>query len=516
MYAQVEKSKENRGRPVANAVAQKKSSLKQGFGFVDNRHEALVQRKLQEHKSSIFESRDLLSDSTTQRLSFNEDPAEFPIKKTKLATINLNTIQKTAKNVSDAIKNDKYPSLKKWYAELKKAVDGSGVTEALTIVVQEIFNIVREEDVSIQRAVYDDLKKLLNRYNNKNHRYPIKLSIVPSLPAREIQATSEYLSYPDSPSHNSMTQEEASRSFSQIFNESSTITLQDQQGRGQTIPVVDSFAKAGRAIRYQQYANETIAPIPFSVQQGDTHTLFEYRHDYVANPLRQREDAYRRDGQIGSWADIIKLIDSTTTIQNIINIINGNVTTQATQVQLEVAGAMVADTKNGIKNWITIMKGLPGGTTIKNLLNTEYAEFVDSRSYKTPKSFTGPETSLKMMEQEDTSMEEDILDDWPEQTANQVLLSRIGNVDELRLAAGQMAEAIETAVTIDPKLEEVTSDFISETVVVYARTISLNSELAEILDFLVAELVYGEDYTEALDDLRDNPKYSEYINALRG
>jgi hypothetical protein len=37
MYEQVEKPKENKSRAVANSVAQKKSNIKQGFGFVDNR-----------------------------------------------------------------------------------------------------------------------------------------------------------------------------------------------------------------------------------------------------------------------------------------------------------------------------------------------------------------------------------------------------------------------------------------------------------------------------------------------
>lgn len=37
MYEQVEKSKENKSRSVANAVAQKKGNVKLGFGFVDNR-----------------------------------------------------------------------------------------------------------------------------------------------------------------------------------------------------------------------------------------------------------------------------------------------------------------------------------------------------------------------------------------------------------------------------------------------------------------------------------------------
>lgn len=48
MYAQVEKPKENKSRAVGNSVAQKKSSVKQRFGFVDNRPEAIAQRKLQE------------------------------------------------------------------------------------------------------------------------------------------------------------------------------------------------------------------------------------------------------------------------------------------------------------------------------------------------------------------------------------------------------------------------------------------------------------------------------------
>lgn len=49
MYAQAKKSnKENKSRPVANSVAQKKSNGSQGFEFVDNRDEAVAQRKIQE------------------------------------------------------------------------------------------------------------------------------------------------------------------------------------------------------------------------------------------------------------------------------------------------------------------------------------------------------------------------------------------------------------------------------------------------------------------------------------
>jgi len=48
MYAQVEKSKENKSRAIAKSLAQKKSNVKQGFGFIDNRPNTITQRKLQE------------------------------------------------------------------------------------------------------------------------------------------------------------------------------------------------------------------------------------------------------------------------------------------------------------------------------------------------------------------------------------------------------------------------------------------------------------------------------------
>ena len=45
MYEQVEKPKENKNRAVANTVTQTKNSVKDGFGFVDNRQEYIIQRK---------------------------------------------------------------------------------------------------------------------------------------------------------------------------------------------------------------------------------------------------------------------------------------------------------------------------------------------------------------------------------------------------------------------------------------------------------------------------------------
>lgn len=48
MYEQVKKPKENKSRVVANSVAQKRSDERKMVGFVDNRAEAIIQKKLQE------------------------------------------------------------------------------------------------------------------------------------------------------------------------------------------------------------------------------------------------------------------------------------------------------------------------------------------------------------------------------------------------------------------------------------------------------------------------------------
>ncbi|WP_333494838.1 hypothetical protein [Kluyvera sp. CHPC 1.251] len=46
MREQIEKKKENKRLPVANTVAQKKSNIKHGIEFVDNRTDSITQRKL--------------------------------------------------------------------------------------------------------------------------------------------------------------------------------------------------------------------------------------------------------------------------------------------------------------------------------------------------------------------------------------------------------------------------------------------------------------------------------------
>ena len=52
MYAQVEKAKQNKGSAIVNSIAQDKCNVNQCFELVDNRPEAIAQRKLQEISSN--------------------------------------------------------------------------------------------------------------------------------------------------------------------------------------------------------------------------------------------------------------------------------------------------------------------------------------------------------------------------------------------------------------------------------------------------------------------------------
>ncbi len=95
MYEQVEKTKENKSRVVANSVTQKKSNGKQGFGFVNNRSAASAQRKLQEMVYSGSRVKQLRN---TQRLIDN--------------TSNINTVFQFVRTIKDA-KKKLHPTAKK-------------------------------------------------------------------------------------------------------------------------------------------------------------------------------------------------------------------------------------------------------------------------------------------------------------------------------------------------------------------------------------------------------------------
>jgi hypothetical protein len=89
MYAQVERSKENKSRAVANSVGQKKSSGKQAFGFVDNRIATTTQRKILQR---VYDTGGNISKDVMGKVSEYLLPKEFG---------KLNCSSKEAKNATD-------------------------------------------------------------------------------------------------------------------------------------------------------------------------------------------------------------------------------------------------------------------------------------------------------------------------------------------------------------------------------------------------------------------------------
>lgn len=76
MYAQKEKPKENKSKAVANSVGQKKSNVKQGFGFVDNRSESLLQRDNSRSKPKSFRSNEIVQGKFDQAGSWMQDVSD--------------------------------------------------------------------------------------------------------------------------------------------------------------------------------------------------------------------------------------------------------------------------------------------------------------------------------------------------------------------------------------------------------------------------------------------------------
>lgn len=76
MYAQVEKPKENKIRTFANAVAQKNSDKKQGFGFADNRPEA--DYKIQQTCAQLFDTNNKVSNVIQRADNYFPDSENEP------------------------------------------------------------------------------------------------------------------------------------------------------------------------------------------------------------------------------------------------------------------------------------------------------------------------------------------------------------------------------------------------------------------------------------------------------
>lgn len=95
MYAKVEKPKENRGSAVANPITQKKNIGKQGFGFVDNRPEAVAQRNLQSIANGF-------TTQTVQRYTVEDNPAGKRSTNELMFVDNTNSLYATGEKVTAA------------------------------------------------------------------------------------------------------------------------------------------------------------------------------------------------------------------------------------------------------------------------------------------------------------------------------------------------------------------------------------------------------------------------------
>ena len=67
MYAQKRRSEKSKNRVIGNYIAQNKNSMKQGFQLVDNRPQAIAQRKLQEIANNSPQVKQVVVNSVTQK-----------------------------------------------------------------------------------------------------------------------------------------------------------------------------------------------------------------------------------------------------------------------------------------------------------------------------------------------------------------------------------------------------------------------------------------------------------------
>ncbi len=89
MYAQIEKPKENKTKAVANSVAQKKNNGGQGLKFIDNRPEAITQRKLQKMDNNRPQVKQTVM---LQAMPDTPLPQQQPIQMYKLGTGTTRTV----------------------------------------------------------------------------------------------------------------------------------------------------------------------------------------------------------------------------------------------------------------------------------------------------------------------------------------------------------------------------------------------------------------------------------------
>ncbi len=151
MYTQGETTRENKSRAVANSVVQKKSDGKQGFGFVDNRPEAITQRKLQElvsHRPQTKQTAQLEAIADKHSTIYKRKKETGPIIS---KAVKLSTVQRVFKG--DKSKAEVFKVIEKKF--------GKGSKTATTI-----FSTIKKLEMFNHRQVYD-----IHRIVNYLHGY---------------------------------------------------------------------------------------------------------------------------------------------------------------------------------------------------------------------------------------------------------------------------------------------------------------------------------------------------------
>jgi len=140
MNTYADKTQENKSKSVANSVAQKKSNVKQGFGFVDNRTELVAQRKLQEMTNNFSQTRhpvqlQSMTDSNSAEsecVQFKRDGkfSEVEVKQNELKVVSnkVNDDDKTkAESKVDDTYNDAYRAGSDFKAPFREKGDDSTI-----------------------------------------------------------------------------------------------------------------------------------------------------------------------------------------------------------------------------------------------------------------------------------------------------------------------------------------------------------------------------------------------------
>ncbi len=143
MYAQKEKSKDKKSRADANSVAQN-SGVRQGFGFMDNRHAAIAQRKLQEISKSHSQNAHL---NPIQKYSKTSDGKMYSSQKNLVLERDMSkefyATDTGFKKNADALKRGKVSNIEFSKGETKKFEEVSD--ETFSKVTPRFKNIDRNE-----------------------------------------------------------------------------------------------------------------------------------------------------------------------------------------------------------------------------------------------------------------------------------------------------------------------------------------------------------------------------------